>query len=444
MSVIPRHVLSLACLAVLASPAVAQPRGAAPASTQAAPAGAAPAIAAPAVAAPLTHAEAMRLMLEHNRQVGLARRALDVAASEIPRVDVLPNPTVSAQLSNTQAREYRVRDSDRILRIEQLFERGGKRELRAGVARAGEQAARMELADVTRQQRAALAGAYYDLLGAQQLLRIAQQNADGYARLVDAAERRLRAGDIASVDVARLRVEASRAANDARAAQGALADARVTLAAVLGLESQAARLQAVDDFPALDAPDPSLPPSPERIEDALRARPDVAAARARVEAFARARTLAEQLRTRDVTIGVQAERAPSYGGTVLGISASIPLFVNNDYRGDIQRAHAEHAQALEDEQRVRGAVVADIDRTAAQVSTALDRARRIAQDALPDAQRAAEGIEFAFARGAATLTDLFDARRQLAAVQAESIRARADFARTLVAYREALATRETR
>ena len=64
----------------------------------------------------------------------------------------------------------------------------------------------------------------------------------------------------------------------------------------------------------------------------------LAAARARVEALARAAELAASQRTRDVTLGVQAERAPSYGGNVFGLSATIPLFVNNDYSGDVARA----------------------------------------------------------------------------------------------------------
>lgn len=303
-----------------------------------------------------------------------------------------------------------------------------------------------ELADVTRVQRVSLAQAYYDLVGAQRAEAIARENAAAYDKLVDAAERRRRAGDLAEVDVARLRVEGSRAANDARAAAAAVQQGQVALAAVLGVEEHAGAIRAAEDFPALDANDPAraqprLPTRPESITVALDRRADVAAARA-LDALARAVELAASQRTRDVTLGVQAERAPSYGGNVFGLSATIPLFVNNDYSGDVARAQADLEQANDELARVRGIVRADIARASVQLEDALDRGLRLARVSLPQAQQAANAIEFAFTRGAATLTDLFDARRQLAAVRMDAVSAHADFAKALAAWTEALSIEE--
>jgi cobalt-zinc-cadmium efflux system outer membrane protein len=393
----------------------------------------------------LTLAEAQRLLVEGNRQIRLASRALNIASSEIRRADVAPNPTVGALVYNTTAGQYRYGESDRTLRIEQMFERGNKRSLRVATAREAERAARYDVADTTRQQRLVMTQAYYDLVASQYVARIALDNVAGYQRLVEAADRRLRAGDIAAVDVSRLRVEASRAANEARAAQGAVDGARIALAALLGAEARAQELRAIDDFPALDSMQATAehsPASPDRIEAALGRRPDARAAIARIAALEKARDLALSQRTRDVTIGVQAENAPAYQGTVFGVSASFPLFVNNDYSGDIARAQADIAQAGEELERIRGAIRADIERAGAQLRSAHDRARRVATEALPEARRAAEAIEFAFGRGAATLTDLFDARRQLAAVRIDAIAAHAEFAKAQTAWTEALATVE--
>ena len=54
------------------------------------------------------------------------------------------------------------------------------------------------------------------------------------------------------------------------------------------------------------------------------------------------------------------------------------------------------------------------------------------------AVRAAQAIDFAFSRGAATLTDLFDARRQLVTVRVEALAARADYSKAVLAWREAV------
>lgn len=382
----------------------------------------------------ITLRESARILQESNRAVRLSRRQLDASSADIRRADVGPNPTLSAAGSNTVARRYRVPDTDWIVRLEQLVERGGKRELRVATAQALERAARLDILETSRQQRVLLASAYFDLVASQQAVELTAETVAGYQRLRSAAERRLQAGDIAQVDVARLRVEEGRAQNESRTATGNLQQAQVALAAVLGIESRAPSLLAADDFLGLTEPVPQAAD----LEQALERRPDVAALLARIDALVQTRNLAVAQRTRDVTIGVQTERSPSLGGNVFGLSASIPLFINNDFSGDIARVDADLATAREDLDRLKGLVRSEAARAAAQAESALDRARRIEQISLPEAGRAANAIEFAFSRGAAPLTDLFDARRQLTAVRAEALAARADHSRAVVAWREAL------
>ena len=140
---------------------------------------------------------------------------------------------------------------------------------------------------------------------------------------------------------------------------------------------------------------------------------------------------------------MQTERSPSLGGNVFGVSASIPLFVNNDFSGDIARADADLASAQEDLERLKGLVRSDAARSAALAASALERAQRLQQVSLPEATRAAQAIDFAFSRGAATLTDLFDARRQLVAVRIEALNARADYSKAVLAWREAVHPEES-
>ncbi len=400
---------------------------------------------------PLRFGDADRLLVERNRPVRLARSAVEIASAEIRRVDVLPNPVLSGQVSNTVAGQYRVRESDRLARIEQTFERGGKRELRREFAEQARRAAVFDLAETVRQQRTALAGAYFELAARQRLVGIARDVAAGYTRLLDAAERRRRAGDLAAVDVSRLRVEASRADSDARAAEAEQLQARLALAALLALETEAGALVAADDLPDTvdgdrlpgdSAAAPDLTPA--RDAAALSARADVLAAAQRARAAEQAVRLAQAQRTRDVTVGLQTERVPAFGGNVYGVTASVPLFLNNDFGGDIARASAELEQAREDEGKIRAAARSDIDRARAQLALSRDQLSRILSTTLPQANRAVEAIEFAFTRGAATLTDLFDARRQWAAVRTDAVGAQRDFARALATMRLALSTEETR
>ena len=386
---------------------------------------------------------ATELMLANNRGIRASQRSADIAAAEIGRVNVRPNPVFSAQVYNTEARRYNFGGSDRLLRIEQTFERGDKRQLRTATAQAAEQAARLDVDDAVRQQRALLAGSYFDLLAAQSLRGLAAENLQAFERLTSAADRRVAAGDLAMVDGSRLRVEAARAANDLRAADGTLAQARIALATVLGLESSSAGLRATDPLLQADAIAAAINQADSGFEAArdaaIEGRADVQAARARLASAEKARDLASSLRTRDWTLGVQAENAPAFGGTVFGVSASFPLLINNDYSGDIARAQAELFAARDDVDRARAQARVDIDRAGAQLRDAGDRARRLLDQALPSSTRVLQAIEFAFNNGAATLTDLFDTRRQLVAVRADAVQAQADFAKALAAYRAALA-----
>jgi cobalt-zinc-cadmium efflux system outer membrane protein len=393
-----------------------------------------PLASAAATQEPLTWRQCVQILDESNRALRLSRRQLEATLADVRRADVGPNPNLSASVSNTAARHYRVPDSDWIIRLEQLFERGGKRELRVAAARDLARAAGLDIRDIARQQRIVLASSYFDLVAAQQALDLANETAAGYLRLRTAAQRRLQAGDIAEVDVARLRVEEGRALNDARTATANLAQARVGLAAVLGLEGRADGFLATDDFLPLSHPHPDAA----ALERAIEQRADVAALRARIDALNQTRRLALAQRTRDITIGVQTERSPSLGGNVFGVSATIPLFINNDFTGDIARADADLASAQEDLERVKGLVRTDAARAAALAASALERAQRLEQVSLPEASRAAQAIDFAFSRGAATLTDLFDARRQLVTVRIEALAARADYSKAVLAWRESV------
>ncbi|MCX7274900.1 MAG: TolC family protein, partial [Burkholderiales bacterium] len=110
----------------------------------------------------------------------------------------------------------------------------------------------------------------------------------------------------------------------------------------------------------------------------------------------------------------------------------------NDFSGDIARAEADLSIAREDLARVRGLIQADAARSQALLQSSAERVRRIDQVSIPEASQAAQAIEFAFSRGAATLTDLFDARRQLVAVRVEALAARADYSKAVLVWREAV------
>jgi cobalt-zinc-cadmium efflux system outer membrane protein len=394
---------------------------------------------APAPERALGYAEARDLLKARNRDLLLARRGVEAAQADTLSARARPNPnlTMSALAIHPKLGVGPGGDPgsqvDAIVQLSQLFERGSKRELRGDAARFGLDAARSDAAETLRQTTVVLAGAYYDLLLAQERVQITQDNAALLAKTVAAVELRLKAGDVAPSDVARIRVDQLRAENDRRAAATDRERAQLNLAYVIGLDSEARALKATDPWPA------AADSSPVDVAAVVDGRADVRAAALRMQAAGKARDLARALRSRDVTLAAQYERFPGQTtNNTVGFGVSVPLFLNYNYEGEIRRAEVNLQSATDALDRTRALAAAEINRAWSDLASARDRVRRYDGGLLKEAQRAADAAEFAYRNGALGVIDLLDARRILAATRNDAATARAELARALVAWQAAI------
>jgi outer membrane protein, heavy metal efflux system len=374
----------------------------------------------------------------NNRTIQNSKRLIGVAQAEVKKADVGQNPTLSYGAFNSVAKRYRYGELDQTVRIEKTYERGDKRALRVAAAQELVTATQADIVEVVRQQKILAADAYVDLMLAQRTLNLSEENEQNFKRLVDGAQKRLKAGDIASADVARLNVESSRASNEVRSAQSTLSQAQLKLASLLAEEGTA--ISAIDNLP--DSSNISQNSSlfisannASALEQAMLNRSDLSAAQARVKAFEKAVILAKSQQIRDVTFGAQTERAPSFGGRVFGLSASIPLLMGNDYSSEAIKASADLNVVEGEVLRIKAQIQLEVNLAYAQLLGAKDRLERLLGTTMPEVVKASQAIEYAYSRGAASLTDLFDSRRQFNAVKVETAAAQADFARALYLYK---------
>lgn len=378
----------------------------------------------------LTLREAEALWQEHSHELGLARSVVTGATADLQTAGQRPNPELSLNtLSISPSEGYgpgQLKDKrmDTQLRLEQLIERGGKRELRTKGAEARLDAARFDLDDTMRQQLGTLRSAYYNLRLAQERLALTRETAELQARTTDAARRREKAGDLAPVDLARLQIDQSRAESEAREAEADLEQARQLLAYLIGREQESRQLVADDTWPALE--EQALNQTP------LEQRPDLEAARRRLAAAEADRDLARARRTRDVSVGVQLERNLQNAPTnSFGVGISVPLFVWHEYEGEIARAETDFTIARQQYEQQKAQALGLVEQARSTLLAARDRCRRLDGSLLADAQRVAKAAELAYAKGALGLIDLLDARRTLRQVQIEAATARADYAKAL-------------
>ena len=395
------------------------------------------AVAHTAQARDLTLAEAELLLSRNNRELQAARRAIESADAQRLIAGARPNATLSVNstsINDSNTVDNIKRTADTTFRIDQPFERGNKRGLRLDAAAGLRLAAQNDSLDVLRQQIAAVRGSYFDLKLAQERSQVLAETAQLFSGTLSAAQRRLKAGDLAPADVAKVQVDYERAQNDARAGLGELARAQLTLGYLLALEAEALQLRAVDPWPALTRADPAT------VAEAIDSRPDVVAARARVEAAERLRDLARAQRTRDITLGAQVERWIPGGGpptTSVGVGVAVPLFNGYDFSGDIQKAEVDRYAAMDALARVRAVAMNEVRRAAEDLNAAADRLERFDGSLLGAASQSAQASEFAFSRGAISVLEVLDARRTLRAVRLEALAARNDHAKALAAWRAA-------
>ena len=153
------------------------------------------------------------------------------------------------------------------------------------------------------------------------------------------------------------------------------------------------------------------------------------------------RDLARSQRTRDVSVGAQFERYPgSMPTNSIGFGIAVPLFLGNDFSGDIQRAEVDRYAALDALEKARATAATEIGRAVADLRAAAERLARYESSLLGAAQRSADAAEFAFQRGATSVLEVLDARRTLRAVQLEALAARAEHAKALYAFRASTQT----
>lgn len=384
----------------------------------------------------VTQAEA--LWLKANPELLLARSAVAMSEANRLTADRRNNPQLSWGATSINPRtgigsgSLKDKAVDQVLRVEQLIERGDKRTLRTRVAEALTGAAARDAEDIARQGRIQLYAAYWDLHKAEERERVSAASAQLAKETVLAAEKRVKAGDLARADLARLQVESLRAENDARAAQADRQKAQTELAYLIGLSREAGSLQTSDDWPPLVV-------APPVTQLNIEQRPDVLAARARLAAAEVALDAARALSNRDVTLGVQYERFPPAGSAspnnTWGLSLSVPLFVAHTYEGEAARAAAELDAAREQLERSRALAAGEIMRSHAELAAATERRRRIDSELLPAAETVANAAEFAYSKGAINLIDLIDARRTLRQVQLDAANSRADYAKALATAR---------
>jgi len=369
-----------------------------------------------------TITEEQTIALFYQRNLGLiaARFNVDQSRAEEIIASAIPNPVFSfnvTELSNQMSKNAESKFLPAITpMIQQLIETAGKRGLRMEVAELGTEASELDLQDVTRILTNAVRHAFYGLLLAQKNLALAQDNLDRYHQIMDANAMRLKVGDISETDFTRIEVESFKAQADLGRAQTALQQARTDLLLLLGWPENSLSLTAADVWPEAKLAG-GVPEEIQLTRKALEKRPDLQAARVRINQTGKNLELARRLVYPDITVSGAYARDPGNQFTntgQLGISVPLPLFYHQE--GEIAKASVAMNNAELNLRQTDQAVRADVIKALSFWKSADSIVRHFQQSVLARIEKLRSAQEFAYQKGATGLLDLIDAERNYKAM----------------------------
>lgn len=361
----------------------------------------------------LTFARYLQRVGRANLELAAQREAVSLAQAEIAIAKVFPDPQLTAGLGQYDLTQNGNNPTGATVAIAVPLQIGGQRARRVDVAEANASTARADLDDFLRGLRASAAHAFVDALHARLVLERQQQSLTSLERLVAANEQLLRVGQSGEVTLLQSRVEANQLRAQVIDAEGNVRAADLAVLAFLGREARDGVVDLSGDLRGSETRGFDLPAL---VRDAERDRPDLVAARRRVTAAAKQIELARANRVIDVTVGAQWSHYFVLPGAqppadLVGATLTVPLPFSRLYRGELDAAHASHAQSELTADAVAMKVELEIRAAVAKYEAAAQRVKLYGSGVLSSADQVLERTLYNFQRGGATLVEVLVAQR---------------------------------
>jgi cobalt-zinc-cadmium efflux system outer membrane protein len=300
--------------------------------------------------------------------------------------------------------------------VSYLHERDHKRELRLESARKNTAITESQQADLERNLLFNLRNAFVQTLQAKAVLNLSRENLAYYDRVLDVSRTRLKAGDIAKLDMARLELQRVNYESDVQTATTNLRTAKIQL------------LQLMNERMPIDKFDVNGPfdfhevaPLEEFRNTALATRPDLQAA---LQAVDKAKTdyqLALANGSTDPTFGVWWTHNGSFNNpgayNTVGASVSIPLRIFDRNQGEKERTAIDVHRNERLAESARTLVFSDVDSAYATIEGNLNLLRPYRDHYLKQAADVREMMSFAYQHGGASLLDFLSAQNDYRATE---------------------------
>jgi outer membrane protein, heavy metal efflux system len=383
----------------------------------------------------LTIQQAVAEAVQKNLNVLAERYSVPIAEARIITASLRPNPVLSVEgvyldILGTGYNDFNKAGPEEFaVRTDFVFERGGKRQRRIDVAESATSTAELQFLNTVRSVVLEVQTAFVDLLQAKADLALAQKTLDTFRETVQINTGRVRAGDLAEVELLRTQVAELQFENAVAQARLKVETGRAKLRVLLGRTKSDILPDATGDFRREEL---------KNTLDALRIRafslrPDYLALQrdvARSQAELRLQLAQGKV---DYTVGTEYRRQQGVNGkgNSIGVFFSTNLPVFNRNQGEIERARQEQSQAEARIRALQATIENEVETAWLQYRTARESVHRVEETMLTKATEVRRITERTYRLGAASFLDFLDAQRAYNDTIQIRNAALADFAKSL-------------
>lgn len=370
----------------------------------------------------LTLEQALSLAISRNPDMAAAEREIRAREGRLLQAGTRPNPELSGTTENHGGDVAKTGGVQSTVGLGQRIELGGDRAARKAAAGAGRDLARWDRESLRLDVASRATRAFVDVLYAQRRVELADQTVRVAEELRSTVAARVEAGKVSPIEETRAEVALASETIERDRAATELLTARSRLAATWG--STNPRFERVlGDLGAI----PPLP-SLESLGSMLERNPEVARWTAEI-AEREAQLRVERARgVQDVTVGGGYRHFElGTGAFVATVDMPLPLFDRN--RGAQIEARERIAKAQEERRSVVVRLRQSVEEAHASQARAESEVRKLREQVVPGAESVYEAVNEGYRLGKFGYMEVLDARRTLAALRAQLVRAQAELQR---------------
>jgi cobalt-zinc-cadmium efflux system outer membrane protein len=298
-----------------------------------------------------------------------------------------------------------------------LHERDHKRELRLESAKEGTQITASQHEDLERNLLFSLRSMFVQTLEAKAVLDLAKADVEYYDKIIDISRERLKAGDIAQIDLDR--IELLRVQYEAEI-ETAIVNLRTAKFQLMQLINERTPVDKFDVTGAFDWSD-AVKPLDDYHQIALDNRPDLRAAIETIQQSDTNHKLAISNGSTDPTYSAWATYNPSFNNPndkeTLGLSVSIPLRIFDHNQGEKKRTLIDIDRSRSAADAAKAQVFDDVDSTYEQLRSNIALLKPYKEKYRDQATRVRDTVTFSYEHGGASLMDFLNAQSDYRVVQ---------------------------